>query len=130
MVKRLVSLLALGAALIGPAWATDFVHDVQFTAKNPEFVTEGAVVRGDRDIYQLNADEGQMLCVRLSSVERNGALEVAPLVNGKTISGSVEECEKGFCWTGVLPVSGGYRIFVSPTRGNANYNLRISVLDL
>ncbi len=130
MFKRLVSFLAVGAALIGPAWAADFVHDVQFTAKNPEFVTESAVVRGDRDIYQLNADKGQMLFVTLSSVEHNSALEVAPLVNGKTITGSVEEREHGFCWTGVLPVSGGYRIFVSPTRGNANYKLRISVLDL
>ena len=130
MIKRLVSLLAVGSTLIGPAWATDFVHDVQFTAKNPEFVTESAVVRGDRDVYQLNADEGQMLFVTLSSLEHNAALEVAPLVNGKPITGSVEEREQGFCWTGVLPVSGGYRIFVSPTRGNANYHLHISVLDL
>ncbi|MDO5297653.1 MAG: hypothetical protein Q4F00_13680 [bacterium] len=112
-----------------PAVAGDHMKNIQFSHKQPSVSLQGAAVRGDRDIYLLNAQKGHCLMVKFSSLENNGALEVAAMANGKPIGGTVEQSEGGFTWISELPVTGAYKIIVSPTRGNVNYNMEISVVE-
>lgn len=117
---------ALLLALSGTGNAKDIIHNVQFSQKMPALEYDGAVARGDRDIFLLNANQGGNMTVHLSTLERNGCLKVTQL-GGDLVGGSVEECENGFYWVGVLPKAGAYSIEVSPTRGGVQYKIEVSI---
>lgn len=93
---------------------------VKFAPGSRGTVIYGAVIRGERDRYYLGASAGQTMCVSLKSVESNAVFDVyAP--GGKTLaSGSTR-------WSGVLPRSGKYAIEIGGTRGNASYNLSVTI---
>ena len=97
----------------------------------------GGVIRGDRDVYSLGARAGQKMTVAISSIENNAVFQLyAPgakatrgddgivEVKGTTLPGADGDTMN---WTGQLPASGAYLIVVGGTRGNASYELTVSI---
>lgn len=79
------------------------------------------LVRTTGHEFLVEARAGQRMSITISSVENNVIYTVdAP--DGKT---QLMNGKKN--WSGVLPMSGTYRIGVGGERGNATYTLRISV---
>ena len=110
---------------------------IQFAAGKSSGKVAGGVVRGDRDIYSLGARAGQKMTVTISSVENNAVFQLyAPgakatrndegivEVAGTALPGADGDTMK---WTGQLPATGAYLIEVGGTRGNATYELTVSV---
>ncbi len=96
---------------------------VRFARGETSATVEGAVVRGTRDRYLIQARRGQMITVRLSSLESNAVFDLyAP--GGKPRLNTMDDTT---IWGGKLPASGDYTISVGPTRGNATYTLEVTV---
>jgi hypothetical protein len=85
----------------------------------------GAVIRGERSLYSIDARSGQRLSLNISSVEDNAVFEVyqpgARVVGGKPLAADTNS------WSDMLPVTGTYLVVVGPTRGNATYTLRVTI---
>ena len=79
-----------------------------------------AVVRGDRDLYQLTAQGGQEMKLSISSLENNAVFDV---VSPSGIILGTELTEESI----FLPHTGDYEIIVGGTRGNATYDLSIEI---
>lgn len=71
------------------------------------------------DSYVLGAREGQTMTVSLSAPRKNAAFEIQ--IDDYTVSCRATE------WTGELPATGTYRIFVLSTRGSAAYELSVAI---
>jgi len=97
----------------------------------------GAVLRADRDLYSLGAKAGQKMTVTIKAVEDNAVFQIyepgaEPYrdaddmvgVNGKPLPGAEGDTSH---WTGSLPITGTYLIKVGGTRGNATYELTVSI---
>lgn len=93
---------------------------VRFATGGTSATFEGAVIRGERDAYRLEASAGQTLEVSISSLEDNAVFDVyGP-------DGVILEVVATDTVT-VLPADGDYLIVVGGTRGNATYTLTISI---
>ena len=79
-----------------------------------------SVVRGDRAVYVVGAQGGQMMTLSISSLENNAAFDVVS--PSSLILGTELRKEEIF-----LPDTGDYKIIVGPSRGNATYELKIGV---
>lgn len=79
----------------------------------------GAVVRGERDEYQLFAHAGQELTLWLDSIEDNAAFDLLAPDGKRLASESIQV-------TAPLSSTGIYRIVVGGTRGNTSYELVIA----
>lgn len=93
---------------------------VEFAPGTSSTVVSNAVVRGDRDLYVLKAQESQVMVLSITAVEDNAVFDlVSP--DGKVLvqEGTEEEM--------VLPETGDYQVIVGGTRGNASYDLTIAV---
>ena len=99
----------------------------------------GAVIRGERSLYSIDARSGQRLSVSISAVEDNAVFQIyAPsaqaerrdfgveIVGAKALPGAGEG-EDAKRWSGVLPNTGTYLVAVGPTYGNATYVLRVAI---
>ncbi len=105
--------------------ARDITTVVRFGKGRTSRSYSNAVVRGTSNIYILEASRGQNMSVRINSTENNAVFRViAP--NGRTI-GAASDGEGIKRYNSVLPSSGKYRISVTPTRGNATYNITFAV---
>ena len=71
------------------------------------------------DPYVLQAREGQTTTVRITSPQKNAAFEI--LIDDYTVACRATE------WTGELPATGTYRLFVLATRGTAAYELNVGI---
>lgn len=81
---------------------------------------EDTVIRGTRDVYFLDAKGGQVIHLELTSVEDNAVFElITP--KGKSI---LQETSN---WKGILPETGDYQIIIGGVRGNATYDLAITI---
>jgi hypothetical protein len=122
----LCTILGSGFLLFGDNAAADGVTSrVRFARGSSSATLEGAVVRGDRDVYIVGANGGQSMSVNISSLERNAVFQIeAP--GGNELRGA-GETDDAMQWSGTLPASGDYRIIVGGTRGNASYTLRVSI---
>lgn len=69
--------------------------------------------------YSLGAREGQTMTVHLASPENNAAFEI--MLDDYTVT-----C-RSTDWTGELPASGQYRVFVLSTKGTASYTLEVAI---
>lgn len=69
--------------------------------------------------WVLSAREGQTMTARISSPDKNAAFEV--MIDDFTVTCRTTE------WTGELPATGEYRVFVLATRGTASYTLDMSI---
>ena len=98
---------------------------VRFARGRTTAVLHGAVVRGTRDRYILGARVGQTMIVHISSREKNAVFTI--LGPDATALEGTEEGTDATDWTGELPMSGDYSIWVGPTRGNATYTLEVTI---
>lgn len=95
-------------------------EQVQFEAGRNSTVINHAVIRGERDIYLLNAQGGQQMEIDLTSTEQNAAFDVV------SPSGDILTTEAQ-SETVFLPHTGDYQVIVGSTRGNATYELQITI---
>ncbi len=98
---------------------------VKFARGRTTAVLKGAVVRGTQDRYILGARAGQTMIVHITSREKNAVFVI--LGPDATALEGAEEGTDASDWTGELPLSGDYSIWVSPTRGNATYTLEVTI---
>lgn len=88
-------------------------------------VVEGALVRGEERRYLLWAQAGQLMDVRVTSLENNAVFQLyAP--DGSALPGA-EPGSDARAWSGTLPADGDQLIVVGSTRGNATYRLEVTV---
>ncbi len=85
----------------------------------------GAVIRGERDVYQLNALAGETLDVIITSMEGNAVFTILG-PDDNPLPGT-EEGKDINNWTVPIIVEGIYTIVVGSTRGNAAYTLKVSI---
>lgn len=98
---------------------------VRFARGRTTAVLKGAVVRATRDRYILGASEGQTMIVHITSLEENAVFKITD-PRGRALPGAEEDADTTD-WTGELPMSGDYSIWVSPSRGNATYTLEVTI---
>lgn len=118
----LLSLLILAAVVVAQSGK---VQRVRFARGRTTAVVNGAVVRGTQDRYMLGARRGQTVIVHITSHEKNATFAI--LGPDATALAGAEEGTDATDWTGILPLSGDYSIWVGPTRGNATYTLEVTI---
>ncbi|WP_421655357.1 hypothetical protein [Leptothermofonsia sp. ETS-13] len=84
-----------------------------------------AVVRGTRDIYLLRAQKGQIMTVKIESLENNALFDVAAPLNQSGQRRVLKQ--ETMVWSGKLPDTGDYQIAVGTIRGNATYKLWVEI---
>ena len=109
---------------------------IRFPAGRSSTTVEGAVIRGERDIYSLRARAGQTMSVSVTAVERNAVFNVyAPrarivrdknhILEGTELTPPNADVRS---WKGRLPADGSYLIVIGGTRGNVTYRLTARIL--
>jgi hypothetical protein len=98
---------------------------VRFPRGRTTAVLQGAVVRATNDRFILGARRGQTMTVHITSREKNAVFTI--LGPDATALEGTDEGLDATDWTGELPLSGDYSIWVSPTRGNATYTLEVTI---
>jgi LysM repeat protein len=98
---------------------------IQFAPGTTSATVAGSVIRGERMRYILGARAGQTMLVNISAVENNAVFTITR-PDGSALSGAAEG-QDARSWTGTLPLNGDYVISVGPTRGNATFNLAITI---
>ncbi|MBD0271873.1 MAG: hypothetical protein ICV73_08075 [Acetobacteraceae bacterium] len=135
-----VATLALAAVFgaTGLPASAQSVEPIRFARGASGAEIRGAVARGERAVYSLEARGGQRMSLRIAAPERNAVFQVyAPgavpeikdsvlEVAGEALPGAGEG-EDATRWTGVLPRTGAYLVVVGSTRGNATYRLAVSI---
>lgn len=123
LISLSVDLLAQGGGNIAaPSGKT---QRVRFARGRTTAILKGAVVRGTQDRYILGARAGQTMIVHVTSREKNAVFSILD-PNGTALEGTDEGLD-AVDWTGELPLSGDYSIWISPTRGNATYTLEVTI---
>lgn len=95
-------------------------EQVFFNAGTSSTTVSNSVVRGDRDVYLLGAQGGQQMTLLITALADNAVFDV---VDPSGIILGTELTDK----TLLLPHTGDYQIIVGGTRGNASYDLKISI---
>lgn len=136
---RRVLFLAMGyvLALAPVAASADERPEIRFARGGTDTVIEGAVIRGDRDIYPINAGAGQTMTVTIEALEDNAVFQIFPpgthyardeydiwSFHGQPVRGADGDTRQ---WTGTLSSGGQYLIVVGGTRGNASYSLHVEI---
>lgn len=111
----LICLLTLAACADGVK------QNVRFAPGKDSATLNGAVIRGERDLYFLGAKSGQTMTVGISALEENAAFTVFR-PSGRPLSE-----EDAIKWQGKLPETGIYRVEVGGTRGNATYKVTFTI---
>lgn len=93
---------------------------VQFASGTSGATLENALVRGERDLYALNAQGGQAMTLDISSLESNAVFDVISPSGYVLVREGINE-------NILLPQTGDYRIIVGGTRGNATYRLDVAI---
>ncbi len=138
-----VAALFLLAAGTGTATAEDREHTIAFAAGASSATMHQSLVRGDSDIYKFSASAGQQADIRLTSLEDNASMmiygppaSVSRGADGLDIDGAylpggdvTPGLDPGATrhWGGALPANGEYLIHVGGDRGNATYDLTVSI---
>lgn len=138
LTKALALALILGAGGTSAASAVvDEQPEIRFRRGAVGASLNGAVVRGDRDIYPITAARGQRMTIDITSLEDNAVFQVYPpgtvyvrdewdlwAFRGRPLRGTDGDTRT---WSGVLPSGGQYLIVVGGTRGNAEYRLNVDI---
>ncbi len=98
---------------------------VQFARGRTTAVLKGTVLRGTYDRYFLEARKGQTMIIHITATEKNAVFSI--LDPSATALPGAEEGSDTRDWSGTLPQSGNYAIWVGPTRGNATYTLEVTI---
>lgn len=121
-----------------PARTGEAIEPIRFARGASSAEVRGAVVRGERALYSIDAREGQRMSLHIRAVENNAVFQVyAPGARPETRDAVLEivgealpgagEGEDATRWTGKLPRSGAYLLVVGATRGNATYTLTVTI---
>ena len=114
------------------------VEPIQFSHGASKKIVTGAVIRGERSLYSIDARAGQRLTLSISAVENNAVFQLyAPgarperrdygvEILGQALAGATEG-QDARRWTGILRQEGAYLVVVGPTRGNATYSLTVAI---
>lgn len=135
---RRVPLLAGLLGLVTASGVTaDERPEIRFAQGAISSTISGGVVRGDRDIYPINARAGQTMTVSIESAEDNAVFQIFPpgthfmrdqddiwMFHGQAVRGAAGDTRD---WTGRLNSGGQYLIVVGGTRGNASYDLHVEI---
>jgi hypothetical protein len=121
-----IALIWLCMALASRILAEAPPQCIQFARGRSMAILKGAVLRGERARYLLRARAGQSIMVRVTSVEGNAVFSLYPPGRSRPLPGTEENADATH-WTGTLPRSGDYRLQIGATRGNATYDLRVTV---
>jgi len=116
----------LNALFVTSSGAAEIPKQISFERGTSSAVVEGSVMRGDRDVYTVRARAGQMVAINVSALENNAAFSLYEAGELQPVTGTREE-DDATTWNGKLRRDGAFRIVVGGTRGNANYNLRLSI---
>ena len=136
----------LACALALAAWpgipdssrAAETIQPIRFARGASSAVVRGAVVRGERALYALEARQGQRLSLRIASPEGNAVFQLyapgarpetrdaIPEIAGEALPGAAEG-DDTVRWTGTLPRSGASLLVVGPTPCNATYRLHVAI---
>ena len=108
-------------ALFLAAGAEGIKQNVRFAPGKDSATVNGAVIRGDRDLYFLGASGGQTMTVTITALENNAAFQVYD-TSGRPLAD--DDATK---WEGKLPRTGTYRVEVGGTRGNASYKVTFTI---
>ncbi len=115
----------LVACVRAPMAKGNKAQQIRFAPGKDSATLKSAVVRGTQNTYLINAKKGQRMTLKISSLESNAVFALITPLNpsGKrqTLKSEV------MSWSNVLPESGDYTIVVSPTRGNATYQLDVTI---
>ena len=123
LIPLLIATILTGASLV--VAQSGKVQRVRFQRGRTTAILKGAVVRGTQDRYILGARGGQTMIVHISSLEKNAVFAILG-PNGTALEGA-EEGADVTDWSGTLPTSGDFSIWVGPTRGNATYTLEVTI---
>ena len=104
---------------------TGKVQRVRFARGRTTAVLKGAVIRATKDRYILGARGGQTMIVHVTALEKNAVFYIVG-PDGSMLPGAEDESD-ATDWEGLLPESGDYSIYVSPSRGNATYTLEVTI---
>jgi len=113
-------------APIAPLFAQESrTQRIRFAPGKDSATVRSAVVRGTRDIYVLGASKGQVMTVKIFSVENNALFHVLAPANS---NGQRRPLREGVVlWNGRLPETGDYQLVVGSSRGNATYQLQVII---
>ena len=123
LISLCLAVYAQGGGSLGPPRGK--TQRVRFGRGRTTAVLKGAVVRGTHDRYILGARAGQTMIVHINAREKNAVFTI--LGPDATALPGTEEGLDATDWTGELPLSGDYSIWVSPSRGNATYTLEVTI---
>ena len=93
---------------------------VKFAGGKSGTTLSDSVVRGDRHVYLLSAQGGQTMSLDISSLEDNAVFDVVSPSGYILMRESMSESVP-------LPETGEYKVIVGGTRGNATYDLAVSI---
>jgi hypothetical protein len=119
----LMMLLAVSSA----SFAKD--QTLQFPAGQTGTTVQGAVIRGEQEVYKVTAKAGQTLSVQITSLEENAVFQIYLPGGGDATLEGAGEGEDAMTFKGKLPKSGTYRISVGPTRGNAEFTMKVEITN-
>jgi hypothetical protein len=114
------------------------VEPIRFSRGASKKIVTGAVIRGERSLYSIDARAGQRLTLSISAVENNAVFQLyAPgarperrdygvEILGQALAGATQG-QDARRWTGILRQDGAYLLVVGPTRGNATYSLTVAI---
>lgn len=126
MVRRFVALSFILTFTLSSVLAQGVKQKVRFPRGSSSTTISGAVVRGDRDRYYLEAKKGQTMSVKISSEEDNAVFQIYLPGEQEALSGAGDG-DDATNWSGELPADAEYVIVVGGTRGNASYKLTVSI---
>lgn len=120
VVSRFASYDELEAEAILDTVADQTGERVQFDPGTSGTTLENSVIRGERNLYLLGAQGGQLMTLDLYALEDNAVFDlISP-------SGSLLAQESTYEAI-TLPETGDYQIIVGGTRGNATYSLDVAI---
>ena len=118
---------------------TPVPRPIFFAAGAKSGTVGGHVLRGERNLYSLTADEGQFMTVSMTAPAGNVVFQIYEpdttigrdgdgmlTLTGKALraAGPGDDATR---WTGRLPRKGTYIIAVGSTRGNAGYSMDVKI---
>ena len=142
--RLLAASMIVAGFLAGPATAESTLRSVHFAPGQSSATLDGAIVRGDSDLWSFAANAGQTADIKVTSTEDNASFTIyqppASVTHGDDgldVSGTVlpggeptdPPLDPGAQkhWKGKLPATGAYYIEVAGDRGNATYTLTIAI---
>jgi DNA-binding helix-hairpin-helix protein with protein kinase domain len=98
---------------------------IRFQAGETAATVRDSVLLGTQDVYLLGATKGQLMTVKIASLEDNAVFTVTTPANQKGNGRPLKQ--EAVAWSGQLPETGDYQVIVGTRRGNASYRLQVSL---